>query len=174
MIIIIKMMIFLIIGHLPVCTILTIVMIVIGSEALSKRHPKNLAHVYHAPPASYISIKPYRKLNWGLKRPGMFGGSFQKMLNKHLGEEAREGNVRKVAELLSMGANVNASLGGFTPLTAAATRGHIDVCKLLLSKGASVSKSESGISPLMGAAQEGHSVICKLLLETYMQKAGDT
>ena len=96
------------------------------------------------------------------------------MLDDQLGEETREGNVRKVEELLSMGADVNASRAGNTALTIAAGFGHLDVCKLLLSKGASVSKSENGWSPLMVAAQRGHSEICKLLLETYMQKAGDT
>ena len=96
----------------------------------------------------------------------MFGGSFQKMLHEQLGKEAREENMRKVAEVLSMGADVNASLAGFTALTIAATKGHLDVCELLLSKGASVSKSENGYSPLMAAAQEGHTEICKLLLET--------
>ena len=69
------------------------------------------------------------------------------MLDEQLGEEAREGNVRKVAELLSLGANVNASLDDvFKPLLGAALNGHLEVCKLLLSKGASVSKSENGWS----------------------------
>ena len=36
---------------------------VIGSDALLKRNPKNLAHVCHAAHASYISFKPYRELN---------------------------------------------------------------------------------------------------------------
>ena len=97
----------------------------------------------------------------------MFGRSFQKMLDEQLGEEAFKGNMRKVEELLSMGANVNASLSnGFTPLVGAALGGHPDVCKLLLSKGASVNKRENGYSPLMGAAQRGHTEVCKLLLET--------
>ena len=61
----------------------------------------------------------------------MFGGNFQKMLDLQLIKEADEGNVIKMAELLSKGANVNASLGGFTLLIAAATKGHLDVCKLL-------------------------------------------
>ena len=43
------------------------------------------------------------------------------MSNTQLWKEASEGNVRKVAELLSMGADVNANLGdGFTPLLRAA------------------------------------------------------
>ena len=87
---------------------------------------------------------------------------------------AAKGDASKVEELLSMGADVNASWKGGTALTSAADGGHLEVCKLLLSKGASVSKSENGWSPLMVAAQRGHSEICKLLLETYMQKAGDT
>ena len=63
----------------------------------------------------------------------MFGGSFQKMFDLQLIKEANEGNVSKVAELLSLGANVNASLdNGFTPLIIAALKGHLDVCKLLL------------------------------------------
>ena len=43
------------------------------------------------------------------------------MFDEQLGEEARKGNLRKVAELLSLGADVNASLSnGFTPLSRAA------------------------------------------------------
>ena len=46
---------------------------------------------------------------------------------------AYAGDASKVAELLSMAANVNASLGkGFTPLLRAALKGHLEVCKLLL------------------------------------------
>ena len=46
---------------------------------------------------------------------------------------AADCDASKVEELLSMGANVNASLGkGFTPLLRAALKGHLEVCKLLL------------------------------------------
>ena len=76
----------------------------------------------------------------------MFGRSFHKMLDEQLGKEVFKGNLRKVAELLSIGADVNASRVGFTALTIAAGFGHLDVCKLLLSKGASVSKGERGFS----------------------------
>ena len=51
----------------------------------------------------------------------MSGRIFQKMLDEQLGEEVFKGNMVKLAELLSMGANVTISLSdGFTPLSRAA------------------------------------------------------
>ena len=47
----------------------------------------------------------------------MIGRIFQKMLDEQLGEEVFKGNMVKLAELLSMGANVTISLSdGFTLL----------------------------------------------------------
>ena len=48
---------------------------------------------------------------------------------------AANGDARKVEELLSQGARVDAKNQGFTPLLVAAQRGHTEVCKLLLDQG---------------------------------------
>ena len=49
---------------------------------------------------------------------------------------ANNGDTRKVEELLSQGSRVDTrNKNGFTPLLAAAQRGHTEVCKLLLETG---------------------------------------
>ncbi|MBU0679474.1 MAG: ankyrin repeat domain-containing protein [Verrucomicrobia bacterium] len=60
-----------------------------------------------------------------------------------------KGDKEKVATLLAEGTNVNAEMGGWTPLFAALTTGHRDVAVLLVEKGASVkAKISSGDTPL--------------------------
>ena len=78
----------------------------------------------------YLSLKVLY-----LQKRKMSGKSFQEMLDTVLVVMADMGNSRKVAELLSLGARVEASDQGFTPLLAAAQGGHIEVCKLLLETG---------------------------------------
>ena len=50
-------------------------------------------------------------------------------------QAAAGGDASKVEMLLSQGARVDAREQGFTPLLAAAHRGHTEVCELLLEKG---------------------------------------
>ena len=76
-------------------------------------------------------------------------------------------DARKVEELLSQGARVDAREQGWTPLLVAALRGHTEVCKLLLETGkANVKETNpSGFTPLLSAADEGHTEVCELLLD---------
>lgn len=78
---------------------------------------------------------------------------------------AAHGRLDLTWELISMGANVNAtSNNGFTPLHRASEHGHIAVVKFLLSKGANVNaKSEDGNTPLSLALRNRHKDIANLL-----------
>ena len=58
-----------------------------------------------------------------LQKRNMSGKSFQEMLDTVLVVMAARGDARKVAELLSQGARVDARDRGFTPLMAAAVKG---------------------------------------------------
>ena len=71
---------------------------------------------------------------------------------------ALHGDARKVEELLSKGARVDTrNKSSFTPLLAAAQRGHTEVCKLLLETGkANVKeKNSNGCTALLAAAEGG-------------------
>ena len=81
---------------------------------------------------------------------------------------AFNGDARKVEELLSQGARVDARDDqGFTPLLAAAQRGHTEVCKLLLETGKANVKETTpdGFTPLLYAVDKGHTEMCELLLD---------
>jgi ankyrin repeat domain-containing protein 50 len=77
------------------------------------------------------------------------------------------GRVDKVAELLRLGADVNARLDyNCTPLAIAARCGQADVCKVLLDSGADPNITEKyGSTALMGAAATGKARIVAMLLE---------
>ena len=70
-----------------------------------------------------------------MQKREMSGKSFQEKLDTVLVTMAARGDARKVAELLSQGARVDAKEQGVTPLLAAAHGGHTEVCELLLDKG---------------------------------------
>jgi ankyrin repeat protein len=74
---------------------------------------------------------------------------------------------RKTLELLSLrGGSVNASVGGYTVLMAAAYSGDLDAATWLVEHGADVNaRSEAGCTALNGAAVVGNAAIVKLLLE---------
>mmetsp|Transcript_13186 Transcript_13186/g.28068 ORF Transcript_13186/g.28068 Transcript_13186/m.28068 type:complete len:213 (+) Transcript_13186:236-874(+) len=62
---------------------------------------------------------------------------------------AKAGNVRRARELLSKGADPNASEDGTTPLTAAAEQGHANVVRILLDAGALPERPrQDGATPL--------------------------
>ena len=65
----------------------------------------------------------------------MPGKGFQEQLDTALMTMVAMGNARKVAQLLSQGARVDCKVWDITPLLAAATKGHTEVCKLLLKTG---------------------------------------
>ena len=96
----------------------------------------------------------------------MAGLSFQEKLDAVLVGMVARGNASKVAELLSKGARVDARYEDFTPLIAAAYRGHTDVCELLLDKGnANIEETMPGRgTALTIAADNGHASTVALLL----------
>jgi ankyrin repeat protein len=74
---------------------------------------------------------------------------------------------RKTLELLfSRGGSVNANVGGYTVLMAAAYSGDLDAVTWLVERGADVkARSEAGCTALNGAAVSGNAAIVKLLLD---------
>lgn len=78
------------------------------------------------------------------------------------------GEVEPVQCLIENGADMNApDEKGFTPLIAAAQRGHIDIAKYLLAKGADPNAADrNGMTPLIFAANRGHREIVQYLLES--------
>jgi len=81
------------------------------------------------------------------------------------------------------GANVNfrdSTLGGMTPLFAAARRGYVTICRFLIARGAWVDlPSFTGQTPLFAAAMGGHTEVAALLLRAganpdWADKAGRT
>jgi ankyrin repeat protein len=74
---------------------------------------------------------------------------------------------RKTLELLHLrGGSVNASVGGYTVLMAAAYSGDLDAATWLVEHGADVRvRSEAGCTALNGAAVSGNPALVKLLLD---------
>jgi ankyrin repeat protein len=74
---------------------------------------------------------------------------------------------RKTLELLfSHGGNVNAEVGGYTVLMAAAYGGDLEAATWLIENGADVkARSEAGCTALNGAAVSGNAALVKLLLD---------
>ena len=74
-------------------------------------------------------------------------------------------NQEVVKVLLDAGADINAKdVYGFTPISWAAARGHIEVVRFLLDNGADVKvRDRYGNSVLIGAVKGGHSQIVNLL-----------
>jgi hypothetical protein len=87
-------------------------------------------------------------------------------VNDDLRAAASAGNILKVKELISKGADVNAkSPAWFTPLLNAIIGGHRAVAELLIEKGADVNAQFSDYrTPLMFAAKQGDTELAKLLI----------
>jgi ankyrin repeat protein len=80
---------------------------------------------------------------------------------------AMSAGSRQTLELLSgHGGNVNANVGGYTVLMAAAYSGDLDAASWLIDHGADVTaRSEAGCTALNGAAVCGNPALVKLLLD---------
>lgn len=85
--------------------------------------------------------------------------------NNKLISAAEEGNVQRVKEFLSKGADVNAKDDqGYTALMWAAYNGHIDIIKELLLFGADVNEQDNkGYTAQMWANEQGYADIVQLL-----------
>ena len=79
---------------------------------------------------------------------------------------AADGDAAMVGMLLSQGARVDVRDKGFTPLLAAAQRGHKEVCELLLASGSDIEEKHPGIldNALQFTAARGHQSLLELLL----------
>jgi cytohesin len=78
------------------------------------------------------------------------------------------GDLNRIKELVSKGADVNARVGGVTPLLYAAVRGQKEIAEFLISKGSDVNVEddldEGGRTALMHATLNGHVEIVDLLI----------
>ena len=82
-----------------------------------------------------------------------------------LHEAVENGDKAKVELSLAKGANINASVGGETPLYRAASKGYTDIAMLLLAKGADINaKERQGHPPFHMAISNGQKDTAKLLL----------
>lgn len=88
-------------------------------------------------------------------------------LNAALLAASLQGDAAKVQELISQGADVNATdPDGRTPLLNAVEKGKIDIVKLLLEKNALINvKTKAGGTPLVLAAGNNFPEIVKLLMD---------
>ena len=80
---------------------------------------------------------------------------------------AFKGDLGEVNKLIKKEADVNAAnAGGFTPLIAAAEKGHQKIVALLLTQGAEVKQAttDNGTTPLIVAAERGYRKIVEMLL----------
>jgi ankyrin repeat protein len=91
----------------------------------------------------------------------------QKGLNRQLINAVKEGNLKKVIDLLENGADVNAKNNdGYTALMTASREGHKEIVELLIKNGADVNvKNNDGGTALMYASSKGHKEIVELLIK---------
>lgn len=79
---------------------------------------------------------------------------------------ATDGDLEAARVLLRAGADVQGRDGPFTPLGAAALRGHAPMVRLLLARGAAVDASApQGLTPLQHAVKLNHLAVAELLLK---------
>ena len=92
--------------------------------------------------SSYIMISEFCFQRIRQTKRAMSGNCSKEESDKELVDAAANGDVRKVAELLSQGGRVDAREQGFTPLLVAAQYGHTEVCELLLANGSDLEERE--------------------------------
>jgi len=80
-------------------------------------------------------------------------------------DAAKEGDTRRVGQLINLGADVNEmDGGGYTALHYAARKGYNEIAELLISNGADIHSIKRIGTPLHEACYGGHAYIVKLLL----------
>jgi hypothetical protein len=85
--------------------------------------------------------------------------------NRTLHQAASAGDLASVKLLIENGADVNETVGGFTPLHKAAERGRKDVVELLIQKGADVNAKGNGdLTPLHLATSWRNPDVAELLI----------
>ena len=96
----------------------------------------------------------------GLTAPA-FGGE-----GRDLYQAVLDGDADKVKKYLEKGQDTGyRSSGRFTPLLAAAKRGHADICRLLIEAGAEIEVHSNGWTALHLAADGGHHEVVAVLLQ---------
>jgi beta-lactamase regulating signal transducer with metallopeptidase domain len=126
--------------------------------------------VFALAPLRAVVISEAAAVTAGNSRPAQPSGrprvrSLDRALVEAIQEDRADAN--EVVELLTAGADVNATVDGDgSPLIVAAREGRMDIVRLLLDRGADVNLAVVGDgSPLIMAAREGHADIVALLLD---------
>ena len=79
-------------------------------------------------------------------------------------QAAKDGNIKAAKEAIAAGADVNAKMGGGTPLHWAAFGGYKEIVELLIAKGADVNaNSDDDGTPLDWAIKYNHTKTVDLL-----------
>jgi serine/threonine-protein phosphatase 6 regulatory ankyrin repeat subunit B len=89
-------------------------------------------------------------------------------LGEQLFNASQDGEAAEAARLLDLNAPINHRVGEeqWTPLTAAARRGHIEVVTLLANRGSDLeARNTNGYNALMAASAKGHLAVVQLLVE---------
>ncbi len=91
----------------------------------------------------------------------------ERQLIKTFLDAVEKGNVSKVKDLISRGANVNVKdKDGWTALIIASFEGHIEIAKELIANGTDVNaKANNGVTALVFAYVKGHDEIFKELID---------
>lgn len=80
-------------------------------------------------------------------------------------EAAGKGDVARIKQSLSEGANANAiDMAGNTPLLNAARQGRVESARMLLDAGAEIDGRGGPMTPLAAAALHGHTILARLLI----------
>ncbi|XP_047100833.1 protein phosphatase 1 regulatory subunit 27-like [Schistocerca piceifrons] len=85
--------------------------------------------------------------------------------DRRLVEAVEHGAVGELRALIAAGADVGATVGGWTALHWAARSGNVEAARLLVGAGAAVdARTEGGWTPLHVAAANGHTQVAAALL----------
>lgn len=134
-------------------------------SAKGEKNPEGMAHYLCKIVAGICSDKPSNdSCKKGIRS---YDANRRESGPSELYKAAEAGKISLVKELLQIGFNPNASLGGpgWTPLMIAVANGHMDVASVLIGASANVNaKNNLGRTPLMFASSFGFTPIVELLL----------